>query len=75
MTTKELVFIDDGLDLGKLPDLMSLGRRMIGLELATATSATAGLAWDDAGALFKRDEITCVPLVAFLPALLSFLPW
>ena len=35
MTTKELIFFDDGLDLGKLPDLMSLGRRMIGLEVAT----------------------------------------
>ena len=73
MTAKQLKFIDDGFDLGKIPDLMPLRSRVVGLQVSATSAAGIGQARDDTAAILAGNQLASTPLVAFLPALCSFL--
>jgi len=74
MTAKKLVFIDERSDLGKFPNLMSMGGRTFRLKLTATTPATFGLANDHLGALFAGNQLSRVSLVTLLAPCLRLVP-
>ena len=73
MTAKQLKFIDEGFDLGKIPDLMPLRSPVVGLQVSATSATGIGQARDDAAAILAGNQLASTPLVAFLSALFEFL--
>ena len=70
----KLVFVDDRLDLGQFPHLMTPRRRGIGLKFAAASSARAGVVGSNRRAILGGHQVSLMPLVSLLTALLPLLP-
>ena len=66
------IFGDDGLDLGKFPDLMAKGFGIGPRESFAALAALVGNDLDDLGTLLRRNERTFVLVVPRLAAAFAF---